>query len=264
MRQERVLEIYQDVLEGKVKRFPNNFFFGEEGKKYMKYMTCYLLEERLLIPIDEIPFRVKASILWSYRLKSPALIYGWNYYDVIENAYPGRFKPWEFQQVPHKYWFGEEGRNRAIKAIKYVIENELNIPLEEVPSQVNHHFFKKYNLNGVFNIFGQSPFQAIQAVYPDVFKLWHFAHVPLNCWKDEESIQAIMDYFLFEQLGFSSYEEALVRVRKQDFFDYQLTGLFQMAFGSRMQKVKEWIRIGMKCKEKQIEESNNCIIISKC
>ncbi|MES9775146.1 hypothetical protein ABWK50_29665, partial [Priestia megaterium] len=71
------------------------------------------------------------------------------------------------------------------------------------------------------------------------------------------------DYFLFEQLGFSSYEEALVRVRKQDFFDYQLTGLFQMGFGSRMQKVKEWIRIRMKCKEKQIEESNNCIIISK-
>jgi hypothetical protein len=119
---EQVIEIYQGVLENKRKRFPNHFFVGNEGKKYMRYMTCYLLEQRLSIPIHEIPVKVKAGTLWSHRLKPPALLYGWNYYEVIDNAYPGRFKPWEFQQVPDKYWYGEEGKKRAIEAVKYVKE----------------------------------------------------------------------------------------------------------------------------------------------
>ena len=256
MSREHVIKIYQNILDGKVKRFPNNFFVGEEGKMSMKYMTCYLLEERLSIQINEIPIKVKASILWSHRLRSPALIYGWNYYDVIDNAYPGCFKPWEFQQVPHKYWYGQEGRNRAIKAVKHVIENELNLSLEEIPSYVNHHFFKNHDLNGAFKIFDHSPFQVIEAVYPGLFKPWQFANVPLNCWKDDEFIQETMEDLIFQQLRFSSYEEALLKVRKQHFFDYQLTGLFQMAFGSRLQKVLEWLQL-------RIKEKNHFLLVSK-
>jgi hypothetical protein len=55
-----------------------------------------------------------------------------------------------------------------------------------------------------------------------------------------------MDYLIFQRLRFSSYEEELLKVRKQHFFDYQLTGLFQMAFGSRLQKVLEWIQLRIK------------------
>ncbi len=75
-------------------------------------MTYYLLEQHLSIPIDEIPF---ANTLWSHRLRPPAMLYGWNYYEVIDNAYPGKFKPWQFQKVPDKYWDGEEGKNELLK-----------------------------------------------------------------------------------------------------------------------------------------------------
>jgi hypothetical protein len=200
---ERGIEIYQDVLEKKIRRFPDNFFLGEEGKKYIRYMTCYLLEERLSIPVHEIPLKVAANTLWSHRLKPPAMMYGWNYYDVIDNAYPGIFKPWEFRQVPRKYWYGKEGRNRAIEAIKYVIKKELKIPIEEISLQVNFHFFKKYRLNGVFDLFGQSPFQVIEAVYPGIFKTWQFAHVPMNCWKDQVYIQEQQKDKTFDSLQYS-------------------------------------------------------------
>ncbi|MGB3783993.1 MAG: DUF4046 domain-containing protein, partial [Priestia megaterium] len=89
MNREQVIDIYQDVLDKKRKRFPNYFFVGNEGKKYMRYMTCYLLEQRLSIPIHEIPLQVTAGTLWSHRLKPPAMLYEWNYYEVIDNAYPG-------------------------------------------------------------------------------------------------------------------------------------------------------------------------------
>ncbi|MEK1832845.1 hypothetical protein AAAC51_39670 [Priestia megaterium] len=74
MNKEQVIEIYQDVLDKRRKRFPNYFFAGNEGKKYMRYMTCYLLEQHLSIPIDEIPFQVGANTLWSHRLR-PLLCY---------------------------------------------------------------------------------------------------------------------------------------------------------------------------------------------
>jgi hypothetical protein len=42
---EQVVKIYIDILDGKIKRFPNNFFIGEEGTKYIRFMTRYLLED---------------------------------------------------------------------------------------------------------------------------------------------------------------------------------------------------------------------------
>jgi hypothetical protein len=242
MSRERVINIYQDVLERKIYRFPNNFFLDKDGKKYLRYMTCYLLEERLLIPVHEIPLKVKASTLWYHRLRPPAQIFGWNYFDVIDNAYPGQFRPWEFKQVPSRYWYGEEGKNRAIKAVKYVIEEELKIPMEEIPFQVDFHFFKKYSLRGVFNLFGDSPFQVIEAVYPGVFHPWQFVNVPLNSWTNQVYIQETMEWFLFQQLDFSSYEEALMKLKKQHFFDFRLTGIYQRAFDSKLENVRKWIK----------------------
>ncbi|MBQ4869133.1 hypothetical protein IHQ11_21925 [Priestia megaterium] len=242
MKREQVIKIYQDVLDKKRKRFPNYFVVGNEGKKYMRYMTCYLLEQHLSIPIDEIPFQVGANTLWSHRLRPPAMLYGWNYYEVIDNAYPGKFKPWQFQQTPDKYWDGEEGKRRAIEAVRYVIEEKMKISMEEIPFQINFHFFKQHGLGGAFTLLGYSPFQVVEAIYRGVFKPWQFAHVPMNCWKNEEYIREAMDDFLFKHLHFSSYHEAFLQLKRSHFTDCQLTGLFQMAFDSRMNNVKEWIK----------------------
>jgi len=240
--EEQVIEIYQDVLAKRRKRFPNYFFVGNEGKKYMRYITCYLLEKHLTIPIDEIPFQVGANTLWSHRLRPPATLYGWNYYEVIDNAYPGQFKPWQFQQAPDNYWHGEEGNQRAIEAVKYVIEEKLELSMKEIPFKVNFHFFKQHGLGGAFTLLGYSPFQIVEAIYPGAFRPWQFAHVPMNCWKNEEYIREAMEHFLFKQLYFSSYEEAFIQLKRNDFTEFQLTGLFQMAFDSRMNNVKHWIQ----------------------
>ncbi|MED4140341.1 DUF4046 domain-containing protein [Priestia megaterium] len=260
MNREQVIEIYSEALEGKRRRFPDGFFIGEEGKKYLAYMTRYLLEERLSIKVTDIPLKVKASTLWSHRLRPPANLHDWNYYDVIENAYPGRFNPLEFHQVPHKYWDGEEGRKRAIQAVQYVIEVKAGITLDEIPSTINHHFFKKYRLGGVFDMFAQSPFKVIDVVYPGIFKPWQFDHVVMNCWKDPLYIEEVMEWFLFQQLGFPCYAEAFIKIKVKHFFEYQLTGLYQRAFNSRLEKVKQWISIRIEKEERtrqQLETTYN-------
>jgi hypothetical protein len=249
-----VIEIYIEVLKGIRQRFPDHFFVGEQGKKYLALITRFLIEEHLNIPVQEIPEKINAKILWSHRLRVPAIKHGWNFIQLIENAYPGQFRPWEFSQVSHGYWQGDEGKQRAIEAVRYVIEEECQISFEDIPQQVNYHFFKKNRLAGVFDVFGQSPYEVINTVYPDHFQPWQFANVPMNYWKDRENIKKTMDWFLFEKLGFDSYGEAIQRLNQKHFFEHRMTGFLQMAFDNRLFKVKQWIN-------QQILESHQQITI---
>jgi len=248
---EKVIRIYRDILERKRARFPDHFFVGDQGKKYLAYITRYLIEEYLGIPIAQIPHCVGAKTLWDYRLRHPAQIHGWNFIDVIQNAYPGTFHPLEFKQVSHGYWQGEEGGKRAIEAVRYVIEVKCNIPFQEIPLKINHHFFKQHGLTGIFGLFEDSPYQVIQTLYPNRFKPWECSTVPMNFWKQEENVIGAMEWFLFQQIGFSSYQEALQQLSPKHFTIYRMTGLYQMAFSQRLYKVKQWI-------EKQIEQRSLC------
>ncbi|MEH7501844.1 hypothetical protein V7152_07315 [Neobacillus drentensis] len=58
----------------------------------------------------------------------------------------------------------------------------------------------------------------------------------MNYWKNTENIKQTLDWLFFQKLGFSSYVEALKKLKKNDFFQYRLTGLFQMAFDLRLFK----------------------------
>lgn len=239
---EKVIQIYRDVLKGKRYRFPDHFFIGEQGKKNLANITRYLIEEYLEIPVEEIPLQVKAKTLWNHRLKAPAQGYGWKYIDVIENAYPQKFHPLEFEQVSNGYWKGNEGSKRAIEAVRYVIKKKCKIPHEEIPLKINHRFFKENRLGGVFSLFGDSPYKVINAAYPGFFKPWEFSHVPMNYWKHPENVKQTMDWFLFQKIGFSSYADANLQLTQKHFFQYKLTGFFQIAFDQRLFKVKQWIQ----------------------
>ncbi|WP_141995105.1 hypothetical protein [Bacillus sp. B4EP4a] len=240
---EKLIQIYRDVLDGRRARFPNHFFVGDQGMKYLAFLTCYLIEEYLGIPIEEIPRKVKAETLWNHRLRPPSHVHGWKgFIVVIENAYPGKFQPWEFNQVSNNYWKGENGRKRAIEVVRFVIEEKCKIPHQEIPLKINHRFFKDQKLNGIFRSFDYSPYQVINAVYPGHFQPWELANVPVNYWKNPENIKQTLDWFLFQKLCFSSYEDALMRLKKKDFFQYRLTGLLQRAFDFRLFRVQQWIR----------------------
>jgi hypothetical protein len=237
-----VIDCYQKVLSGTKKRFDNGFFEDGFGKEYLAWMTRFLIESCLRIPIEEIPDKVSAQILWSHRLRPGAKYFDFKFLEVIENAYPNRFLPNEFKQVPHGYWQGEEGKKRGIELVKYIIEEKCNIPVQDIPNVIDHHFFKKNRLLGIFEIFDSSPFKVVDAVYPDKnFKSWQFENAPINSWNNEQIIKEAMDSFIFDTLNYLSYDEAYEQIKKRQFFEYKLTGIYQQAFNSRLSRVKEWI-----------------------
>jgi hypothetical protein len=128
---------------------------------------------------------------------------------VIENAYPRKFKPWEFNHVPWKYWRGENGRKRAIEVVRFMIEEKSKMAHHEIPLRINHRFFKEHGLTGILGSFGDSPYQVINAVYPGHFQPWELANVSMNYWKNPENIKQTLDWFLFQKLGFPLMKKLL-------------------------------------------------------
>ncbi|PFI60675.1 hypothetical protein COL08_23275 [Priestia megaterium] len=67
--------------------------------------------------------------------------------------------------------------------------------------------------------------------------------MPMICWKETKYVDETMDWLLFTQLHYKSYEEAIRKIRKTHFFEYKLTILLQVAFNYRMKNAKKWISV---------------------
>ncbi|YCA45644.1 hypothetical protein M1E11_10845 [Bacillus sp. JZ8] len=65
-----------------------------------------------------------------------------------------------------------------------------------------------------------------------------------------------MVYFLFAQLHFSSYTEAFIKVNVQHFFEHQLTGFYQQAFDTRLEKIKQWIGMRMEVEKRIMDDDS--------
>lgn len=238
---DEVIKVYLEVLHGVRARFPNHFFIGVDGRQRLITITRYLIEDYLQIPVVQIPDQVYADLLWKHRLRPPANLQGWNFSQLMEHCYPEEFKAWHFRQVSNGYWQKEDGHKRLIEAVKYVIEEECQIPIADIPNRITYEFFKQHNLYGAFNQFGQSTYQIINAAYPGLFHPWQFHTVPMNYWRDSQNIERAMNWLLFDVLKVNSYAESLAIIKIKHFVENQLQGLLLRAFNNRLYQAVEWI-----------------------
>jgi hypothetical protein len=58
-------------------------------------------------------------------------------------------------------------------------------------------------------------------------------------WENKENVMWAMEWFLFQKISFSSYQEALQRLSPKHFTIYRMTGLYQMVLDHRLYKVKQ-------------------------
>lgn len=235
------VEIYQQVLRGTRKRFPNYYFNGQEGFQRLIQCTRFLIEDVLRIPESEIPKRVSAELLWSHRLRPPANKHQLNFTDLMATCYPN-VSVLDYKQVSNGYWVDDSGYIRGIEMVRKAIEETCNIPLREIPRVVNYKFFYEHKLTGIFNRFEQSPYAVINAVYPGIFHPWEFATVPMHFWENETNVKDAMHWLIYEKLEYTSWSEANIKLKMTDFERLGLGGLFTRRFHRRMQSVRQWIR----------------------
>lgn len=95
--EELALKVYKDLLAGKRKTFPKNYFLnGNLGEKRAVVCFKYLCEELLKLNKEDIPkvFNGTQSlkILAEYKLKIIMNILFLSVVDLLETAYPGEFQ----------------------------------------------------------------------------------------------------------------------------------------------------------------------------
>ena len=85
-------------------------------------------------------------------------------------------------------WQRPDAVSNAIKVTKYLIEEKLKLTDEKIKEQLSVNLFKDNNLyNMLAKCFNDSPYQAINATYPNKFKPEDFKYF-YNCSKETKSI----------------------------------------------------------------------------
>lgn len=137
-------------------------------KEFFAQLVRYLFEKKLKIPQEEIPKRVNIQLFYKNKLSTLLLqCFNGSTYAAIQAAYPNQFKPWEFANKPKGIWSGEKGYENAKEATKWLIEEKLKIPVEEIPQKIKPRFFKKYDLDYMLHtLFERKWYKAVIHTYP--------------------------------------------------------------------------------------------------
>lgn len=157
----------------------------------------------------------------------------------------------ELKRYPKYFWSGRDGRTRAINILKYVLECIVKWDYDDIIQNYNAKLFGQYKIRGILSrVFNASPFEALNAVYPNKFKRWQFK-VPDNYWKDDENIiEAIRDIYEGE-LGVRCIEDIYKIKNHFDIFNkYTLYTIMR----TKNKSMHDVLRIAYP----QLEESKFC------
>ena len=143
---------------------------GPERFRLAGEATRWMIEEKERVATEEIPQRISATTFGKHNLRGMlSVCFKGSFFRAIENAYPQRFHPWEFRNVPKNFWQGEQGMVNARRATRWLCEDVLGVPRERVFQDVTYHLFREHGLGGMLTgCFSGSSIQALHNAYPDL------------------------------------------------------------------------------------------------
>ncbi len=149
----------------------DNYWDGDGGRGRAQDATRWLLEEKLQWN-PETGRKITARDFRSHHLGGMIeKVYDNSPTAAVMDAYPGGYQVWEIGEAPIHYWDGDEGKERAVSATKWLIEKRLRLELKDAV-KVTHREFRMNNLWGMLQIvYNQSAKLAVVEAYPDKFKL---------------------------------------------------------------------------------------------
>ena len=110
------VEIYIKILKGELKRFPNRFWVDPAAEENAAAITRYFIEEVLNWNEDEVKKNLCERIFRENKLSGMLeYTFGRSPFKAIDNAYPGKYKEWDFKAAPKHIWGNEDKRNEALK-----------------------------------------------------------------------------------------------------------------------------------------------------
>ena len=145
-------------------------------------------------------------------------------------------------------WQRPDAIPNAIKITKYLIEEKLKLTDEELKDQLSKKLFEDNKLSGMLiQCFDNSPYKAINTIYPNRFKEWEFKMTPINFWSKEKGIE-VTKWLIEEKLKLTD-EELKNQLSQKLFKDNNLGGMLRICFNNSPyqainetypNKFKEW------------------------
>ena len=221
--------IIENAYPGKFKPWellsvPKKFWNLETAKE----ATIWLIEEKLKWSDEDIKQKLSANIFIKNSLTGMLnVLFNGSAYLAINNAYPGKFKPWEFTQVPNHFW----NLKTASEATTWLIEEKLKWSDEDIKQKLSANIFIKNSLTGMLNVlFNGSPYLAIENAYPGKFKPWELPSVPKKFWNMETAKEATI-WLIEEKLKWSD-EDVKQKLSRKIFRENSLNGMLVYLFNN--------------------------------
>lgn len=223
-----ISKYYLEEVLAKGKQFPKGVWNCNEKYDNAKEVTKTLIEKVLKWSDDEIKRKLSANIFRKYLLTGMLnVLFNGGAYLAIENAYPGKFKPWEVTRVSKNFWNMETAKEATI----WLIEEKLKWSEEDVRQKLSSRIFIKNSLTGMLNVlFNGSAYLAINNAYPGKFKPWELPSVPKKFWNLETAKEATI-WLIEEKLKWSD-EDVKQKLSRKIFRENSLNGMLGYLFGN--------------------------------
>lgn len=235
--------------------YPNKFKPWELNQVPQGYWSCinngieatrWLIEDRLKLTDEELKEQLSQKLFADNGLGGMLKhCFDASPIKAIKFAYPGKFKPWDFPQVPLGYW---EDINHGIEATRWLIEEKLKLTDEELKEQLSAKLFADNDLGSMLkHCFDSSPYRAVNAAYPGKFKPWEFSYSIRGYWEDisngieatrwliEEKLK-LTDEELKEQLSIKLFEENGLSSVLRNCFDWSPYRAINAAYPGKFKK----------------------------
>lgn len=221
-----VIEIYKSVLTGDLKKFPYGFWQKVDGRCDNSIICCkYLFEEILKWDLLDIKNNLTTKVIRQYKLAGMLEVYNNSIYLLLNDIYPNQIHPWELKCTPMSYWADRQNR---INALKWLFD-KLKIDDKNVKSKFNVNNFKKYGLGALLESkYNNSPYLALNELYPDKYHVWEVSRVPKKYWDDENNCKRAT-MWLIEKVGLS-YDELSQTLTRSIFEESGLGAMLKIKY----------------------------------
>jgi len=144
------------------KKTPNAYWSDENGVK----ATKWLIEDYLKWNETDVKEKLCYKTFASHNLNGMlAILYNDSPYKALNAAYPDKYKEWDLKRVPINFW---KNRENVKNALKWLIEDKLNLSPKEIPKKLTTSLIKKYGLSGLLRWYKGIPFDILIELYPNI------------------------------------------------------------------------------------------------
>ncbi len=147
---------------------PKGFWQGENGRHNAAAAMRWLIEKRLKLSEPSVPRKLTPHVFSQFKLDRMFKAFGGSVFRLVELAYPGKYRSWQFKQ-DRECRLGIPNETTRM-AIRWLVKEKLDLDPDLAPAKVTKASFYLNNLDMVLDrVYMGSVAAALMDAYPGRF-----------------------------------------------------------------------------------------------